>query len=82
MTINLILFSGWMLNNFPSKIGVSDRFSPHFILTGENLDYKKDLALEFGSYCQVHEHKEPRNSKGARTKAAICLGPSGNKQGG
>ena len=57
----MVLFCGRMLNNFPSKGGVSDCFRPRMLLTGENLDAKKDLPLEFCSYCQVHENEEPRN---------------------
>ena len=82
MTISMVLFNGRMLNNFPSKGGVSDRFSPRMLLTGENLDAKRDLPLEFCSYCQVHENDEPRNTMVARTQAALSMGPSGNKQGG
>ena len=43
---------------------------------------KRDLPLEFCSYCQVHENEEPRNTMVARTQAALSMGPSGNKQGG
>ena len=82
MTTSIVLFCGRMLNTFPSKGGVSDCFSPHMLLTGENLDAKKDLLLEFSSYCQVHENEDPRNTMVARTQAALSMGPSGNKQGG
>ena len=82
MTISMVLFCGRTLNNFPSKGGVSDRFSPRMLLTGENLDAKRDLPLEFSSYCQVHENEEPHNMMVARTQAALSMGPSGNKQGG
>ncbi len=36
----------------------------------------------FGTYCQVAEHVEPRNSLAPRTRAAISLGNSGNLSGG
>jgi hypothetical protein len=81
MMISMVLFCGRMLNHFPSTGGVSDRFSSRMLLTGENLDYKKDLKLEFCSHCQVHENKKPRKSQTSRTAAALCMGPSGNKQG-
>ena len=55
LLVNMVLACGQMLNNFPSKGGVSSAYSPCTILTGKLLDYKKDLALEFGAYCQVHE---------------------------
>ena len=52
------------------------------IMAGKPLNYKKDLALEFGAYCQVHAHHTPRSSMKARTEGGICLGPIGNEQGG
>jgi hypothetical protein len=52
------------------------------IMAGKPLNFKKDLGLEFGAYCQVHEHHTPRNSMKPRTKGGICLGPIGNEQGG
>ena len=39
-------------------------------------------SLPFGTYFQVHEFDEPRNSMAARTQGAICLGGKGNVQGG
>ena len=51
-------------------------------MSGETLDYKKDLSLQIGQYCQVHEEDTPRNNQNPRTKGAISLGPSGNLQGG
>ena len=82
MVICLVIHVIRQLNYFPTKAGVSENLSPRMILTGESLDYKKHLCLQFGEYCQTHENETPRNSMKARTKAAICLGPSGNKQGG
>ena len=35
-----------------------------------------------GAYTQVHEEALPSNSQVARTVGAICLGPTGNQQGG
>jgi hypothetical protein len=51
-------------------------------MSGETLDYKKHMSLQFGQYCQVHEEDNPRNSHIDRTKGAISLGPSRNLQGG
>jgi hypothetical protein len=51
-------------------------------MTGETLHYKKHLNLQLGQYCQVHEEDQPQNSLLPRTQGAICLGPSGNVQGG
>ena len=82
MTIHNVLGSAKMLTNFPGKAGISETLSPRAILTGESLDYKKHLALQPGEYCQVHEEDTPRNSQNPRTRGAICMGPSGNQQGG
>jgi hypothetical protein len=51
-------------------------------MTGETLTYTVQLTLQLGQYCQVHEEFTPRNSQLPRTQGAICLGPSGNIQGG
>ena len=51
-------------------------------MTGQSLNFNKHLKLQFGDYCQVHKEDTPRNSQAARTKGAICMGPSGNIQGG
>jgi hypothetical protein len=71
-----------LLTYFPTKAGFSNHWSPRMIMAGKPLNYKKDLALEFGAYCQVHAHHAPRNSMKARTEGGICLGPIGNEQGG
>jgi hypothetical protein len=77
-----VLTSSRMLNNFPAKGGISDVYSPRTILMGETLDFKKHLALELGEYVQVHEEDKPCNGQAPHTKAAICMGLSGNCQGG
>ena len=82
MTTHMILTVVKILNYFPTKSGLSGTWSPRMLMSGRPLSYKKDLALEFGSYCQVHQHDLPRNSQKERTTGGICLGPSGNEQGG
>ena len=82
MTIHMVLGVVRLLTFFASKAGVSQNLSPRMLMLGETLDYKRHLSLQFGEYCQVHEEDTPRNSQSPRTKAAICMGPSGNKQGG
>ena len=67
-----------LLNHFPTKGGISDTISPRTIMAGETLNYKKHLRLQIGQYCQVHEEHTPRSGQLPRTKAAICLAPSGN----
>ena len=82
MTIHMVFIAVKLLNHFPPKRGISDTVSPKTIMTGEALDYKKHLSLQLGQYCQVHEEDTPRNSQLPCTQGAICLGPSGNIQGG
>jgi hypothetical protein len=68
------------LNAFPHADGVSTTLSPRYLLTGKHIDYHKHVRLEFGAYVQTHE--KHTNDMEARTTGAICLGPSGNDQGG
>jgi len=68
------------LNAFPNANGVSTVHSPRFILTGRDLTYDKHVRLPFGAYVQTHE--EHTNDLRHRTLGAICLGPTGNAQGG
>jgi hypothetical protein len=82
MTIHMVLNVVKLLTYFPDKAGLSNHWSPCMIMAGKPLNYKKDLALKFGAYCQVHAHHTPRNSMKACTKGGICLGSIGNKQGG
>ena len=82
MVIYMVYLVVKLLNHFPVKGGISDTISPKTIMSGETLHYKKDFSLQFGQYCQVREEDTPRNSMKARTQGAICLGASGNVQGG
>ena len=68
------------LNAFPATDGVSSIHSPRFLLTGRELSFDKHAVLEFGSYVEMHE--EHSNGMEPRTMGAICLGPTGNAQGG
>jgi hypothetical protein len=82
LMVNIVVYAAKMLTFFITKGGVSKTMSPRMIMTGEKLHYKKHLCLQLGEYCQVHEQDAPRNSMAARTQGAICMGPSGNQQGG
>ena len=42
--------------------------------------FDKHAILEFGSYVQTHE--EHTNDMSHCTLGAVCLGPTGNRQGG
>ena len=78
MIYNCVLW----INAFPPKGGVSESISPHTLLTGVRFDYNYHCKLAFGAYAQVHEEIFPKNSQQALTLGAMCLGPSGNLQGG
>mmetsp|Transcript_2109 Transcript_2109/g.4550 ORF Transcript_2109/g.4550 Transcript_2109/m.4550 type:complete len:337 (+) Transcript_2109:1032-2042(+) len=71
----------WM-NAHPSKAGVSNMFSPREIMTNTRLDYLKHCKVPFGTYCQVFQENQPSNTDLERTVDALCLGPTGNAQGG
>ncbi len=76
MIVRIVLHVVKFVNGFPQKGGVK-LYSPGEIMTGRRL-HADDLWLAFGTYCQVTEHVEPRNSLAPRTRAAIALGNSGN----
>ncbi len=78
---HMVFYAVKLLNYFPAKGCVSEIYGPKTIMSGEIIDFKK-FSLPFGTYCQVHEGKLPRNRLADRTLGAISLGPSGNAQGG
>mgnify|MGYP000624175845 CR=1 FL=1 len=49
------------LNYFPAKQGVSTTYSPHAIMTRNNLKYD-DLKTPFGTYVQANKDTKPHNS--------------------
>ena len=49
-------------------------------MTGKQLDYNKHVRAEFGEYVQTHEEND--SDMYERTVRAICMGPTGNQQGG
>jgi hypothetical protein len=81
MLIYLLHHMVMWLNNFPAANGISDRFSPREILQHDKLEVKYHCIAPFGSYCEVHEDNAPTNIMESRGLPAICLGPTGNKQG-
>jgi len=80
MTAHMVLYVTKLLNFFPVKNGLSNTLSPKAIMSGEQITFKH-YKLPFGSYCQLHEETNPRNSLALRTQGAISLGSSGNMQG-
>jgi hypothetical protein len=62
MTIHAVLNVVRVLTYFPTKAGMTGHWSPRMIMAGKPLNFKKNLALEFGAYCQVHAHHTPWNT--------------------
>ena len=80
MVVCMVLHILKFVNGFPRQRGVK-HYSPGKIMTDHGLN-ADNLLLKFGSYCQVSEHVEPRNSLASRTRGAIAMGNSGNLTGG
>ena len=76
----LSMVSTHQLNLFPVKGGISDYFSPHVILAGEDWDYNKHCQVPFGAYVQATI--KTTNANVPRTIDAIYLRPKRNLQGG
>ena len=79
LLVHLVKAAVFWLNAFPHRDGISDQ-SPRYIMTGQTLNFQRHARLELGAYVQTHEEHD--NSMGPRTLGAICLGPTGNQQGG
>ena len=54
MLIEMIYYSIFWLNSFPSKSGILTVHSPRKIITGQQLDFKKCSLLPFRAYVQTH----------------------------
>ena len=74
LLVHLVKAAVFWLNAFPHRDGISDH-SPRYIMTGHTLNFQRHARLELGAYVQTHEEHD--NFLGA-----ICLGPTGNQQGG
>ena len=81
MPIHLLHFVLMWLNNFPSATGISTQYSPWELIVHDRLYFKKHCRALFGSYCKVHKENTPTNSMRTCGIPAICLGPTGNRQG-
>ena len=80
MVVRMVLHIVKFVNGFPRQ-GRVKYYSPGQIMTNRGL-HADNLLLTFGTYCQVSEHVEPRNSLVERTRGAISIGNSGNLTGG
>eukprot|EP00980_Cylindrotheca_fusiformis_P016549 scaffold4962_cov112-Cylindrotheca_fusiformis.AAC.3 len=50
----LAMVSTRSINMFPAKGGISAHYSPHMILSHQNVDYKKHCQIEFGCFLCPH----------------------------
>jgi hypothetical protein len=80
MVIRMVLHIVKFVNGFPQR-GGPKYYSTGQIMTGRGI-HADNLLLKFGTYCQVSENVEPRNSLAERTRGAISIGNSGNLRGG
>jgi hypothetical protein len=81
MVIELMHFCVMWMNSFPVKSGVFKKWSPGELVSRHKLDAKLHGKAPFGSYCKVHVDPDITITMEPRTKWAICLGPTGNRQG-
>jgi hypothetical protein len=79
MVVRMVSHIVKFVNGFPWKGGLK-HLSPGEIMTNQRL-HADNIRLGFGTYCQVAENVEPRNSLAPCTQAAILLGHSGNLSG-
>ena len=80
MVIHLVRNTIFWLNAFPTANGWSSKHAPRYIMAGKQLDYNKHVRTEFGKYVQTHEEHD--SDMYECTVGAICMGPTGNQQGG
>ena len=78
--IHLVKNAVFWMNAFPTNDGITRRYSPCYVMTGQHVQASKHAVLEFGAYVQTHE--QHTNDMSQRTMGCICLGPTGNQQGG
>lgn len=75
----LVLFAVTRINWIPHRVGMAN-ISPSEAFLGRKLDFKRDLRVGFGEYCEVFDPSSD-NTMRPRTQAAISLGPTGNLSG-
>jgi hypothetical protein len=81
MVIKLLHYVVMWMNSFPVKSGISKKWSTREFIPRQKLDVKLHRKAPFGSYCKVRVDPDITNTMEPRTKWAICLGPTGNRQG-
>lgn len=80
MFVHLVYYCVFMINSFPRSSSIDTGTPPRELITGKKIDFKRDCALKFGQYVQVHEDELITNTMKERTLGALSLGPVGNQQ--
>ena len=81
LTVELVTSKLFWWNSLPKLRGISQSMSPRVIVTGQELDFAKQVHLQFGEYVQTHEPADNDTSH-PQTVGALALQPTGNSQGG
>ena len=76
--VHLLYFVTKWLNAFRNEHG----FSPKEMVTGQTMDFTKHCKARFGAYVEASPDRDRTNEMTDRTEPCICLGPTGNMQGG
>ena len=69
------------LNLVPTSTMSTEFVCPPEAFTGMRLDYKRDLRLRFGQYCEIHEQHLVTNTMASRTKARNSADAEGQQTG-
>jgi hypothetical protein len=78
VVIHLVYFAVLWLNSLPAAAGVSDKYSPHKIILGHKLDFKKHRKATFGSYVKAIGDPTITYTIHPHTFPGIFLGPTGS----
>jgi hypothetical protein len=82
VVIHLVYFVAVLwLNSLPAAAGVSNKYSPHEIVLGCEIDFKKHCKATFGSYVEAHDNPTISNTMLLCIFPGIFLGSTGNCQG-
>ena len=65
----------------PAINEVSGKYFTREIVTGSQLDFKKNYKLAFGSYVKAKNDQKVTNNTNPRTHECIALGPTVNMKG-
>ena len=80
IVICLVYFCIMIINAVPAAKGISERFAPRELFTGQRLNLNH-LKAPFGGYIEASMDADVTNNIKGRTHPCISLGPSGNWQG-